>query len=121
MAQKILLVDDSDDFREAVKSRLAASGYEVTEATDGSKALEAMKSQIPDLIILDIKMPQMDGYTFIKNLEKEGKDVPVIILTAYRDMESLFKMEGISDFFLKSDDMGVLVKKINVLLSTGNQ
>ena len=121
MVKKILLVDDSDDFREAVNSRLSANGYEVVQASDGSEALESIKSQTPDLIILDIKMPKMDGYTFIKNLKKEGKDIPVIILTAYRDMESLFKMEGISDYFLKSDDLGVLIKKINALLGIGDK
>lgn len=85
MSHTILLVDDSDDTREFMHFWLEALGYEVIEARDGFEAIECTKKAHPDLILMDIGMPAMDGITatvHIRELEK-GKDIPVIALTAH--------------------------------------
>src|SRR4028119_1011082 len=85
MSHIILLVDDSDDTREFMRFWLEILGYEVIEATNGSKAIECTKQSHPDLILMDIAMPVMDGITAtaqIRELE-EGKDIPVIAVTGH--------------------------------------
>ena len=83
-AKKILIVDDEQQLALAVKIRLQSRGYQVVTAGDGKQALEAVEKEHPDLVILDILMPVMDGYE-VYHLLKENpqtKDVPVIIVTA---------------------------------------
>lgn len=85
MPHTILLVDDSDDTREIMRFLLEALGYEVIEAKDGSEAVERTKDSQPDLILMDIAMPVMDGIeatSRIRELE-EGKDIPVIAVTGH--------------------------------------
>ena len=81
----ILLVDDSEDTRELMRFLLEALGYEVVEAANGSEAVECTKETHPDLILMDIAMPVMDGITAttkIRELE-EGKNIPVIAVTGH--------------------------------------
>lgn len=85
MPHTILLVDDSDDTREIMRFLLEASGYEVVEARNGSEAVECTIQSQPDLILMDIAMPVMDGITAtvqIRELE-EGKNIPVIAVTGH--------------------------------------
>ena len=83
----ILIVDDSRDSREPLAKLMRISGYTVESAMDGVEALEAIGKQTPDLILLDLMMPRMDGVTLLKLLRSEGKykDLPVIVLTANTD------------------------------------
>ena len=117
MAKKILVVDDEPAIVKLVKLRLEAEHYEVVTAPDGASALAKTESEKPDLIVLDIRMPQMDGYTFVKNLQRNenGKGIPVIMLTAHEKMEELFAIEGVTDYVVKpfkSEELLVKVKKI---------
>ena len=104
--KKILVVDDEVELVELVKIRLEANGYEVIMANSGLEGLSKAASELPDLIILDIAMAEMDGYTVLQKLreEEKTKDIPVIMLTAYAKMQSLFEMEGISDYIVKPFD-----------------
>ena len=104
--KKILVVDDEADLVELVTIRLEANGYEVVMANSGLEGLSKASSEVPDLIILDIGMAEMDGYTVLQKLrgEEKTKDIPVIMLTAYAKMKSLFEMEGISDYIVKPFD-----------------
>ena len=114
MGKKILVVDDEPQLLRMLKTRLAANGYDVVTAEDGTSGLERWQTEKPDLILLDIMMPQMDGYTFIQ--ESKGRSdlnpVPIIIITAREGMEDLFQMEGINDYIVKPFNDADLLKKI---------
>jgi CheY-like chemotaxis protein len=85
--QKVLLVDDDPDFVEAVKIIVQSGGYDVTVACDGKEGLEAVAAERPDIIILDVMMPVMDGHATCAALKgnKETADIPIILLTAVAD------------------------------------
>ncbi|TKB10861.1 PleD family two-component system response regulator [Desulforhopalus sp. IMCC35007] len=85
--KKILLVDDDPDFVEAVKVIVESGGYEVRVASDGKEGLEAVAADRPDLIILDVMMPVMDGHRACAALkgDKKTADIPIILLTAVAD------------------------------------
>ena len=81
---KVLVVDDSDVLRKITVYNLRKLGMEVEEAIDGIDGLEKMRTWHPDVVILDIMMPRMDGFTVLKEMKKDEsiKDIPVIVLTA---------------------------------------
>ncbi len=83
MAKRILIVDDEKDARTVLNNRLAGAGYEIIEAANGEAALVIARAQRPDLIILDILMPGMDGTETSEALKRDPdtKDIPVIFLT----------------------------------------
>ena len=112
--EKILLVDDDRDFSQLLEFDLRKKGYQVVRAFNGEEGLEKMKAEKPGLIILDIKMPKMDGYTFVRRLKKEpeSKDIPLVVLTSYEPMKDMFQLEGVSDYFVKSSNMDGLLKTI---------
>ncbi|MCG6931793.1 MAG: response regulator [Desulfofustis sp.] len=89
MAEKklILLVDDDPDFVEAVRVIVESGGYDVEVAYDGQEGLEAVAKQKPDLIVLDVMMPVMNGHEACAKLKEssETKDIPIILLTAVAD------------------------------------
>ncbi|MDR7922227.1 MULTISPECIES: response regulator transcription factor [unclassified Thermosynechococcus] len=84
MTAKLLLVDDEPGVREAVTAYLEDSGFEVTAVANGQAALEYLETNVPDLIITDIMMPQMDGYAFLETVRQQPhlNHIPVIFLTA---------------------------------------
>jgi len=103
MARKILVVDDESDIRELLKNFLATEGYNVILAADGEAALRLAAEENPDVIILDIRMPGIDGIETCRRLRatKSTSLIPVIVATALRDalMESL--EAGADDFVTK--------------------
>ena len=82
--KKILLVDDDADFTEAVKLFLESRSYDVTAANDGKEGLKKVQTEEPDLIILDVMMPEMDGYQVCAKLKADPKyrHIPILLLTA---------------------------------------
>ena len=82
--KKILLVDDDADFTEAVKLLLESRSYEVTAANDGKEGLKKVRTEAPDLIILDVMMPEMDGYQVCAWLKADPayRQIPILLLTA---------------------------------------
>ena len=111
---KILLVDDDQDFAQLMEFDLKKRGYDVVTAHNGEDGLAKAIAENPVLIMLDIKMPKMDGYTFVRRLKKNQstKDTPLIVLTSYEPMKDMFQMEGVSDYFVKSATMDKLFKII---------
>ena len=85
--KKILLVDDDPDFVEAVKVIVESGGYDVTVAYDGKEGLEAVAEEKPDLIVLDVMMPVMNGHEACAKLKADEatKGIPIILLTAVAD------------------------------------
>ncbi len=114
MAKSILVVDDEPVVVEITKRKLEERGYEVQTAGNGNEAFKCLSAKIPDLILLDIQMPEMNGYTFIMEKVKipEYKDIPVIVLTAYNEMEPLFKRYGVLAYLLKPLKLQDLISKV---------
>ena len=79
--EKILVVDDEASIRRILETRLSMIGYDVVTAADGEEALEIFRNSEPDLVVLDVMMPKLDGYGVCQELRKES-DVPIIMLTA---------------------------------------
>ncbi len=114
----ILVVDDEADVVSVLSKRLEDSGYEVMAASDGQEGLQKINKEKPDLIILDIGMPRMDGYTLMRELKSNAdfKSIPVIVLTARGQMQDLFKMEGVKDYMTKPFKSEELLERIKKLL-----
>ena len=112
--RKILVVDDEQQLALAVKIRLQSRGYQVFTAGDGRQALESIEREHPDLVILDVLMPVMDGYSCLREINARfgrGK-LPIIVLTARDRMKDLFDLEGIEDYVVKPFDHDDLVTRI---------
>jgi CheY-like chemotaxis protein len=114
MPKNILVVDDETIVVEISKRKLEEHGYEVQTANNGFEAFQCLKTKIPDLILLDIQMPKMNGYTFIIEKVKipEFVNIPVVVLTAYNEMEPLFKRHGIKSYLLKPLKLQDLINKV---------
>ena len=82
---RILVVDDDPDLREFLRLMLTSMGFEVTSAANGHEALDVIKGHNPDLILLDMKMPVMNGWEFCHALEGRGARPPIVVLTAAPD------------------------------------
>lgn len=113
-AKKVLIVDDNLDFVKILEISLKKRGYEVVVAHGGEEGFKKAETERPGLILLDIKMPDMDGLMFVRRLKKNEKirEIPVVVLTGFEPMRDLFKLEGIADYFVKTTDFSVLLKSI---------
>ena len=118
MPKSILVVDDEPIVVEIAKRKLEERGYEVMTAQDGIEALEALKKKIPDLILLDIQMPRMNGYTFVMEKGKipEYGKIPVVVLTAYGEMQPLLQRHGIKAYLMKPLKLQELLDKIQAIV-----
>ena len=120
MSKKILLVDDEPDIVTSVKARLEAGGYQVIVAVDGQQALESVRKEIPDLIILDLMLPKIDGYKVCRLLKFDDKykHIPIFMFTA-RAQESDRKLGeevGADAYILKPFELKGLIEKIKETL-----
>lgn len=93
MPKKILAVDDEKHIVRLVQVNLERAGYEVVTANDGKEALEKVESEKPDLLVLDVMMPYLDGFEVLQSLRRnpETRDIPVIMLTAKAQDADVFK------------------------------
>lgn len=113
---KILIVDDEPDLARLLAIALRKKGYETVLAGNGEEGLAKIKSERPHLVIFDIKMPRMDGYTFVRAVRKDAESaaIPLIALTSY-DMKDIFAMEGVNHYFMKAvqmDDLFLALEKL---------
>src|SRR5579863_7323763 len=113
----IALVDDDRNILTSVSIALEAEGYRITTYTDGASALDGFKSAPPDLAILDIKMPRMDGMELLRRLRQKS-DVPVIFLTSKdEEIDELFGLKmGADDFITKPFSQRLLVERVKAIL-----
>jgi len=112
-AMKIMLVDDEERFLSTTKKLLVKKGYDVLTAMSGMEALETLKSKTIHVVILDVKMPGMDGIDTLKVIKKEFPLVEVIMLTGHGTMESAVEglKSGATDFLSKPADIDDLIDK----------
>ena len=119
-SRRVLVVDDEDDIRTLVGELLRRAGYEVLEAADGRVGLRLLHESVPDLVVLDVSMPQLDGWQTLERI-RDLSDVPVIMLTA-RDGE-LEKVRGLKagadDYVTKPFGRQELLARVEALLRRG--
>jgi DNA-binding response OmpR family regulator len=116
----ILVADDEEDLRELVTYRLSRSGYNVIGAEDGQKAFELASERTPDLMVLDVMMPKLDGYELTRRLRAEAalRSIPVILLTARSqesDIDRGFEV-GADDYLKKPFNPDELVARVRAVL-----
>jgi len=117
MAKKILVVDDKPELRTLLKSYLTQEGFEVAAASNGQEALYVARYEKPDLIILDLMMPEMSGYDFIRSYSRES-DTPIIILTAkLEENDKVLGLElGADDYVTKPFSPRELAARVRAVL-----
>ena len=118
MSTHILIVDDEANMRRGLKDNLEFEGYEVSEAVDGANALETLKEIQPDLIVLDVMMPNLSGFEVCKQLRKEGNETPIILLTAKgEEIDKVLGLEmGADDYVQKPFSIRELIARIKAIL-----
>src|SRR5690554_5060114 len=118
---KIALVDDDRNILTSVSLTLEAEGYQVATYTDGASGLEGLTTSPPDLAILDIKMPRMDGMETLRRLRQKS-DIPVIFLTSKdEEIDELFGLKmGADDFIRKPFSQRLLVERVKAVLRRGS-
>jgi len=117
VARTILVVDDKANVRQLLSEYLTGQGFKVVTATNGREALYAARHETPDVILLDIMMPEMDGYEFLREYRRE-RSVPVIIITAREEeTDAVLGLElGADDYVIKPFRMRELVARVRAVL-----
>ena len=127
MAEKILTVDDDPDILEALAMILESKDYQVATARDGIEGLAQIEAEKPDLVILDLLMPKLDGFGMYKKLQEpkwaKYKDIPILILTSVREEASRRRYEletgcelGVDDYLEKPFSPDILLEKVAKLI-----
>jgi DNA-binding response OmpR family regulator len=118
MARKILIVEDDPGISLGLKDEFESEGYDVWVADDGEKGLEAVRHQKPDLIILDIMLPVLDGYEVCKRLRMEGNRTPIIMLTVKdKEIDKVLGLElGADDYVTKPFSLRELLARAKAIL-----
>jgi len=127
MAEKILVVDDDPDILDALAMILESQGYQVVTARDGVEGLATLKAEKPDLMILDLLMPKMDGFAVCKELQdprwSKYKEIPILILTSVREEASRRRYEletglmlDVDDYVEKPVSPDILLKRVSRLI-----
>ncbi len=119
--KKILIADDRSEVVELVKVTLEGEGYQSIDASDGREALEKIKREKPDLVLLDIVMPKMDGFEVLSQLKKDPvlKEIPIIMLTAkgQKSDQEKGKELGATGYIIKPFSPLALLKRIEEILA----
>jgi CheY-like chemotaxis protein len=116
----ILVVDDEANIRELLRQELSEKGYSVREAKDGMDAVKQVKKERPDLIILDIKMPNLNGFdvTAVLKNDPNTMDIPIMVLSIVEDKERGYRL-GVDRYYTKPVDTDELLRDVGVLISQG--
>lgn len=122
---KILVIDDDNAINELIKINLELSGYKVIQALDGIKGFALAKQELPSIIILDVMMPEVDGYTVAQRIRQNvsTKNIPIIMLTALSQLNDKVKGFdlGVDDYLVKPFEMEELKVRVRALLKRSNQ
>jgi len=128
---KILVVDDDPDMRLAIGSVLKSRSYEIVEARDGEEALARLKEEKPDLMLLDLLLPKMDGFAVVKelkNTEERYPNIPILIISSVREEASHRRYElevghelDVDEYIEKPIEPFILLERVQRLLSKGGK
>ena len=117
---KVLIVDDEELNVDYLEQRLEDLDYQIITASDGQKALDKIRSDQPDLILLDLMMPVLDGFAVLSEVKSDAslRDIPVIIISADHDSKSIVRgiKQGADDYLTKPVNAELLVKKVKEFL-----
>jgi DNA-binding response OmpR family regulator len=116
VSAKILLVEDDPDLSYLYREDLQQEGYEVQSVDNGKAAIAKVKDYKPDLVIMDIVMPKMDGIEAMWNILSENRELPVIIYSGHPQYRENFMTWGAEDFIVKSSDTAPLKDAIRAVL-----
>jgi two-component system alkaline phosphatase synthesis response regulator PhoP len=118
MAKKILIVEDEPGIRMGLKDELESQEYQVLDAADGLSGLELARKARPDLVILDIKLPRLDGFEVCRTLRQEGETTPIIILTVKsQEIDKVLGLElGADDYVTKPFSLRELSARVRAVL-----
>lgn len=118
MAHRILLVEDEESLLDAIKLNLELDGYSVTPVMNGRKALDEIRAKRFDLVILDVMLPEMDGFTICQTVRLENNEVPILFLTAKNSAEDrIFGLKiGADDYLTKPFNLEELLLRVQILL-----
>jgi two-component system NtrC family response regulator/two-component system response regulator HydG len=118
MKQRILVVDDEQNARDALKTILTEEGYEVREAADGEAGLEALADFRPDAVLCDIRMPKLDGLSFLARAKEEGHQAVFVMMTAFASIETAVQAmkAGAEDYLTKPVDVSSVLAKLEKVL-----
>ena len=116
----ILLVDDEEDIRWSLRQILKHEDYQFSEADSGYAALESVKKTVPDLVILDLRMPQLDGFETMKKLLELESDLSVLVLTGIDSVKSAVEAmkQGAMDYLVKPvdhDELRLAVRRLKIM------
>jgi len=118
--KKILIIDDEEDIRKMLKIRLEQEGFTIVQANDGDVGAKTAEQEVPDMIIMDIMMPNADGYSCLKEVRSlpKTKDIPVLMLSGKEEekVRDLFAFQKISGYIEKPFELDDLVMKIREIL-----
>lgn len=116
--QRILLVEDEEHLLEAIKLNLEMEGYRVTTATDGKKALKLFKEERFNLIILDVMIPEIDGFQVAETIRLQNTEVPIMFLTAKNSSEDRVTglKKGADDYLVKPFNLEELILRVGILV-----
>lgn len=112
----VLIVDDEKNLRELYKLELTREGYEVILASTGKEAIEILEDKLPDVVVMDIRMPDMDGIEALGKMVARFKNLPVIINSAYSGYKEDFRSWVAEAYLVKSSDLSHLKKTIKKVL-----
>ena len=122
---KILVIDDEQSINELIKVNLELAGYKVTQALDGIKGFALAKQELPNVIVLDVMMPEVDGYTVAQRIRQnpDTKNIPILMLTALSQINDKVRGFdiGVDDYLTKPFEMEELKVRIRALLKRSNQ
>ena len=121
--KKILVVDDEPEVRQLMEHFLTERGYEVRLAENGQLALAALETFTPDVVLLDMHMPEMDGLETLKRLAVRSPSLPVIMITVNEDIETTARLLqlGAADYVPKPFNLEYLEQAINIQLSAARE
>lgn len=121
MKGKILLIDDDLSIREFYKEYLEEKGFEVYLAPDGFQGLSLYKEKMPDLVLLDISMPQKSGLEVLKEIRQINDSVPVFMLTAYEEHKRNFSALYADEYFVKTKRPSLILERIEKALERSHK
>ncbi|MBD2181421.1 response regulator [Planktothrix sp. FACHB-1355] len=110
--RKVLIADDDDDSRTMLAFLLESEGWQIAEARNGKEALEKLTEECPQVLILDNRMPELTGAEVYQHIQQEGIKIPVVLMTAFSDLEELASSLGIRYYLPKPVDVPLVLATV---------